>query len=220
MTTEAPAPRFRDVPAPRPILDRSREAQLTERQREILDQVTDLFADGFAGLTMAEIASRLNTSLRTLYEIAPSRDELVMTVVDRNLWRIGRTAMATVKPDAAPLDALRAYLRAATEAVSAVTEAFARDLATLPATQELNRQHEDYLIAITRSLLDEAARRHDIAPGLDTTAVARVMAGVGRDFARADVIPTLRSNPKAAADSIVDVILAGLTSHRKTSSDA
>ena len=40
--------------------------------------------DGFADLTMAELATRLNCSLRTLYELAPSRDvpEVVLDVVE------------------------------------------------------------------------------------------------------------------------------------------
>ena len=56
-----------------------------------------LFAGGFATLTMAELAARLNCSLRTLYALAPSRDELVLVVVDRNLWRVGRAARDAVR---------------------------------------------------------------------------------------------------------------------------
>ena len=38
------------------------------------------------------------------------------------------------------------------------------------------------------------------------------MAGIGRDFSRPEVIGSLRSSPKEAADEALDVILAGLTS--------
>ncbi len=127
--------RLRAIPRPTPVLARERERALTARQRELLDQLGGVFDGGFADLTMAGLAARLNCSLRTLYELAPSRDELVLVVVDRNLWRIGRTAANAIAPDMAPLDALRAYLRAATEAVSGTTQAFARDLAAVPAAQ-------------------------------------------------------------------------------------
>ena len=109
----------------------------------------------------------------------------------------------------APLDALRAYLKAANVAVSGTTEGFARDLAAVPAAQRLNDAHSDYLVAVARCLLDVAVERGDIEP-VDTSAIARVVAGVGRDFARAEVLATLRSSPKEAADSVVDVILRGL----------
>ena len=84
--------RLREVPRPTPVLSREREQALTARQRELLDQLGALFDRGFADLTMATIARELSCSLRTLYELAPSRDELLLMVIDRNLWRIGRTA--------------------------------------------------------------------------------------------------------------------------------
>ena len=201
--------RLRSVRAPRPVMSRERERRLTDRQREILDELGTMFAKGFVDLTMAELAALLNCSLRTLYGLAPSRDELVLTVVDRNLWRIGRAAMAAISPDMAPLDAVRAYLDAATMAVSDTTEEFSRDLEAMPAGQRLSGQHSDYLVAVTQCLLDLAVEQGDMV-GVDTAAVARVIAGLGRDFARPEVISTIGSSPKAAADTVVDLVLVGL----------
>lgn len=203
--------RLRAVRRPRPVLARERERALTDRQRQLLDQMEGMFAEGFADLTMAGLAARLNCSLRTLYALAPSRDELVLIVVDRNLWRIGRQARGAIGHDLAPLDAVRAYLEAATVAVSGWTEAFARDLAAVPAAQRLADEHSEYLFVVTRTLLDLAVERGDI-PDVDTAAVARVLAGLGRFFSRPAVIPTLRSSPKEAADEVVDLVLRGLMS--------
>ena len=201
--------RLRALPAPRPILSRGDVERLTERQRQILRELGAIFAEGFADLTMAELASRLGCSLRTLYGLAPSRDELVLTVVDTHLWRIGRDAMAAIKPDMAPLDAVRAYLGAATVAVDRTTEAYARDLGAMAASQRRNGEHADYVVAVTRTLLDLAVERGDIAD-VDTAAVARTLANLGQDFIRPEVLPTLRSSPKVAADAIVDIVLRGL----------
>jgi AcrR family transcriptional regulator len=201
--------RLRDVRRPRPILAAEREEALTDRQRELLDEMEHLFAAGFADLTMAALAARLNCSLRTLYALAPSRDELVLMVVDRHLWRVGRSAREALREDVAPLDAMRAYLEAATVAVSGWTEAFARDLAAVPAARQLEEGHNEYLFDVTRTLLDLAVERGDIAD-VDTAAVGRVLAGLGRFFVRPWVIPTLRSSPKEAADAVMDLILRGL----------
>ena len=197
------------VERPRRVLDRERERRLTDRQREILDELGTIFADGFAHLTMAEIAARVSCSLRTLYALAPSRDELVLTVVDRHLWKVGRTARDAIGDDLPPLDALRAYLEAATVAVSRTTEAWARDIATVPAARALAEGHNDYVFNVTRTYLDAAVERGDIAD-VDTAAVARVLAGLGQLFIQADVIPTLRTSPKEAADTVMDLILKGL----------
>jgi AcrR family transcriptional regulator len=203
--------RLQAVRRPRPVLDRERERALTDRQRELLDQMEHLFANGFADLTMAGLAARLNCSLRTLYALAPSRDELVLIVVDRSLWRTGRVARDAIAQDLAPLDAVRAYLEAATVAVSGWTEAFARDLAAVPAARELAGEHNEYLFAVTRTLLDLGVEHGDI-PDVDTAAVSRVLAGLGGFYSRPDVIPTLRSSPKEAADGVVDLVLRGLMS--------
>ena len=204
---------LRDVPAPHPVLDHERERQLTDRQRDVLDRLVELFNEGFSHLTMADLAARLNCSLRTLYGLAPSRDELVLAVVDRNLRSVGRTARDAIHSDMAPLEAIRHYLEAANVAVADTTEAFARDLATLPAGQRLSDQHSDYLVAVTRRLLDLAVERGDI-DDVDTAAVARVTASLGRDLSRPDVFTTLRSTPKEAADAVLDLVLSGLTAHR------
>ena len=201
--------RLRALPAPRPMLNRDDLHRLTERQRELLGELGRLFLDGFADLTMSEIAARLNCSLRTLYGLAPSRDELVLTVVDLHLWRVGREAMAAIEPTMDPLDALRAYLSAATVAVSGTTEAYSRDLAAMPAARRRNGDHADYVVAVARTLLDLAVAQGDIAD-VDTAAVARTIANLGQDFIRPEVMPTLRSSPKAAADAVVDIVLRGL----------
>lgn len=205
--------RVREVKGPRRLMSREREASLTDRHREILDELVAVFDDGFIHLTMADLASRMNCSLRTLYGLAPSRDELVLLVVDRNLWRIGRAAIAAIEPDQPPLEVIRSYLAAANIAVANTTEAFAVDCAGVPATRELRQSHLDYLIAITRSLLDLAVDRGDVAP-IDTAAAARVVASVGNDFAGPETLPTLQTSPKEAADQMVDVILRGLDAHR------
>jgi AcrR family transcriptional regulator len=201
--------RLRAVTPPRPVLDRERESRLTDRQREVLDELERMFVDGFADLTMAEIAARTNCSLRTLYGLAPSRDELVLAVVDRNLWRVGRSARDAIAAEMAPLDAVRAYLETASIAVSGITGPFARDLAAMPAAQRLWLDHSTYLVAVTESLLDLAVEQGEIAD-VDTAAVAQVMAGLGVMLSRAEVLPTLRTSPKEAADAVLEIILRGL----------
>ena len=204
---------IRGVPAPEPMLSRERERQLTNRQRDLLNRLVELFNKGFAHLTMADLAAQLNCSLRTLYELAPSRDELVLTVIDRNLRSVGRTARGAIRSNMDPLEAIRYYLKAANVAVAGTTEVFARDLATFPAGQQLSEQHSNYLVDVTRCLLDTAVKQGEIND-VDTAAIARVMASLGRDLSRSEVLATLRSTPKEAADTILDLILKGLNTNR------
>ncbi|HEX2564477.1 MAG TPA: hypothetical protein VHK25_11200, partial [Acidimicrobiales bacterium] len=56
VTVDETQRRLRAVRRPRPVLARERERVLTDRQRELLDQMEHLFANGFADLTMAGLA--------------------------------------------------------------------------------------------------------------------------------------------------------------------
>ena len=201
---------FPGVRAPKPLLAPASERRLTARQRELLDELEELVvAEGLAELTMAEIAAQVNCSLRTLYGIAPSRDELVLAVVDRRLRRIGRRAMESLDASLSPLAALRAYLQAANHAVQPEAVTFSRDFANVPGAQRLLDAHEDYVIAVTRSLIDRAVKEGDIAP-VDSAAVAHVLGGLGREFARPGLADVTAASPKVAADALTEIILRGL----------
>lgn len=204
--------RFPGVRAPRPLLSSQTENRLTGRQRQLLDELEKLVAaEGLAELTMAEIAAELNCSLRTLYGIAPSKEELVLIVVDRRLHRIGRAAIESLDVSMSPLLLLRAYLRAANQAVQPESASLSRHLADVPGAKRLLDAHENYVIAVTRSLLDQAALEKEI-PAIDSAALAHVLGGLGREFARPERSAIASAGAKATADAIAEIILRGLTS--------
>lgn len=206
-TARLPLPGVRP---PRPLLPPAAEQRLTDRQRELLGKLEKLVVrGGLADLTMAEIAARVNCSLRTLYGIAPSKDELVLAVVDRRLHRIGRAAMEALDPALPPLEALRRYLAAVNEAVQPTTSECIRDFARVPGARRLFDGHEQYVIAVTRSLLDRAVAEGEIAP-VDTAAVAHVLGGLGREFARPELEDVIAGSPKESADALTQIVLRGL----------
>ena len=206
----APARVIALVRAPEPLLAPEVERALSDRQREILDALEALAVqDGFAELTMAQLAARVNCSLRTLYALAPRKDALLLMVIDRRLHRIGRAAMAAIEPGMDALTALRAYLEAATTAVAPTTEAFARKLATVPGAEELTRAHANYVTAVTERLLERAVAERQIEP-VDTGALALVLGGMGVFFSRPTVLPRLQASPKATSDAILAIVLRGL----------
>jgi len=183
---------------------------MTARQRQLLDELEELVvAKGLDELTMAEIAAGVNCSLRTLYGISPSREELILTVVDRRLRRIGRAGIGALDASLPPLDALRAYLHAVNEAVQPEADTFARNFAGLPGAKRLLDVHEGYVIAVTQNLLDRAVAEKEIAP-IDTAALAHVLGGLGREFARPEVAEIATAPPKATADAVTEIIIRGL----------
>ena len=202
--------RFPGVRPPKPLLPPEAEKKLTERQRQLLDVLENLVVrGGLAELTMAEIAAGVNCSLRTLYGISPSKDELVLAVVDRRLHRIGRAAIASLDATLPPLEALRRYLGAVNEAVRPTTAEFVRDFAGVPGARRLFDAHEGYVIAVARNLLERAVAEGQIEK-VDTAAVAHVLGSLGREFSRPEVMPVIAGSPKETADALAEILLRGL----------
>ncbi|MFK7897087.1 MAG: TetR/AcrR family transcriptional regulator [Myxococcota bacterium] len=164
---------------------------------------------GIADVTMAEIAKRMGCSLRTLYGIAPSKDELVLTILDRRLHRIGREAIQALESDESALVRLRAYLRATNLAVQPATAAFSRDFARFTGARELNAAHADYVVAITHALLDEARAAGDIQTH-QTAAVARVLGRLGHQFSAPLLQGLSEDEDESPANAIADLLIAGL----------
>jgi AcrR family transcriptional regulator len=207
--SETALDRFRSVHPPRATMGREQVKHLTDRQRELLDELGPVFEDGFADLNMASLAKRLNCSLRTLYALAPSRDKLVLTVVDRHLRHIGREARDVITDNMSALDALAAYLHASTRALAGTSDAFARDLATVDTVEGLISSHTNYVYRVARALLDLAVDQGETPP-IDTTAIAITLAGLGWEFTRPSVKRAVPSSPKDAADTVIDVMIGGL----------
>ncbi len=209
---------MRSVPVPEPVLSRDREVELSNRQREILTELATVFDKGFLELTMADLAAQLNCSLRTLYLLADSRNELVTIVIDRVLRGHGRDAHNAVDESMSALEAIRSYLHAANHAVSTVNPEFANDMAAIDEGLDLHEAHNTYLIDITRALLDLAVEQGELPAslnGVDTGAMARMLGGLGRDFARPEVLGTFRSGPATAANAMVDVVIDGLMARQR-----
>ncbi|GIS40334.1 MAG: hypothetical protein Ct9H90mP13_01800 [Pseudomonadota bacterium] len=64
------------------------DTRLTQKHLEVIQNFENLLEDGIANQTMSDIASNLRVSLRTLYEIAPSKEKLVISTIDRILTQI------------------------------------------------------------------------------------------------------------------------------------
>ena len=206
--------RYKNVRAPKRLLRPSVEASLTARQLEILDTLdASVLSGDFADLTMAEIARRMTCSLRTLYDIAPGKDALVLAVADRQLHRVGREAMEALEMDLPPLDRLRAYLRATNRALQPKTVLFTQAFRKFSGASELAEAHTKYIVEITRALLDEADQAGDIRD-VDSGAVAFVLGRLGREFSRSEMAGAGNESPRETADSIAEIILDGLVAKR------
>ena len=207
--------RLAGVPAPRRRISAEQEAQLSKRQRGLLDALEELvMRERIADMTMADIAKRVNCSLRTLYAIAPSRDELLLAAADRRLRRVGRAAIQILSTTDSPLEQVRAYLRATNEAVQSDSVTLNRNLAGVSGAQQLSDEHRNFLTSVVRQCLDRAVDAGEIEPR-DTLALAQVLGMLGAYLGTSHIAESLQKPPGDTANEMVDLILAGLQQNRK-----
>ena len=165
----------------------------------------DLFLGEGISFTVRELAARVRCSLRTLYEIAPSKRELVLGVLDRFLHRVGRTARSAIDPDAPVADRIRAYFQAAAElqrwtvSLSAPGE---------PEVQRLLDRHFAYVSAVVEGLVAEGVARGEMRD-VDPQIVAAVLSGAAEHLVRTGAGG---ARPlESVIGELIDVVLLGVT---------
>ena len=82
---------------------------LGKRHVEVMDELERMLDQGESFATMSEVAKTLKISLRTLYEIAPSKEELIVATVDRVLKKHGKLQWMLLKITHHQLKSLKAF---------------------------------------------------------------------------------------------------------------
>ena len=138
---------------------------LTARQVDLLDRLTDLVvAEGFAHLTLDDLAGRLRCSKTTLYALAPSKDQLAVRVVNNFFRRATALVEARVGARRAPLRRLEAYLEAIAEALQPASRQFIDDVAGFEPTRATYQENAAAAARRVHGLIDEAATEKAVAP--------------------------------------------------------
>jgi AcrR family transcriptional regulator len=153
------------------------------RQHEILGALGRIILrEGFDDLTVAVLADRLRCSRRTLYTLAPSRDDLIVGVVQDMFSSWMRRAQAAVDQSDDDVDAVVAFLAAGLEVGDATARFFA-DVAAHPDTADIHAQfRRDYMAALVQLVHRVVPSAEPAAGGVSVT--AEVLAAVVRRLAQ------------------------------------
>ncbi|HEU4547751.1 MAG TPA: TetR/AcrR family transcriptional regulator [Microlunatus sp.] len=139
--------------------------RLTTRQRQLVDELVDLFlAEGFARLTLDELAARLGCSKRTLYALADSKEQLAVRAVRFFFKRATDQVESAIARTRSPATKVTRYLEAVAEALRPAGEEFRRDLARTAATREVYEQNTAAAAGRVRQLIDEGIQAGAFRP--------------------------------------------------------
>jgi len=182
---------------------------LGKRHVEVMDELERMLDQGESFATMSEVAKTLKISLRTLYEIAPSKEELIVATVDRVLKKHGEIAMDAIKDHSSPIKKLESFLAVANQAVGPRFEKFTSSLSNLSSSKPMVDYHEQYITAFIKSLLDDAKSNNEIKD-IDTQATAMLLGGLGRYFQAKTLLKDLKQTPEQTSNFFTQVIINGI----------
>jgi AcrR family transcriptional regulator len=119
-------------------------ATATSRTEALLDRLEEIFVrEGFARVTIGELATRLRCSRRSLYELAPGKNDLFVLVLDRILRRIDATGRAAASASASYEERITAFIEPGIAELAGASPAFFADIAALPAARSRLAEHQD-----------------------------------------------------------------------------
>ena len=159
------------------------DSRLNQKHIEVIQNFENLLEQGIANQTMSDIASSLKVSLRTLYEIAPSKEKLVISTIDRILTNIAKQALASLKNMGSSVGKLRTFTKIGNEAAGPRIQKYAVDLSRIKGANDMIKSHEKAYIEHIKRLLDEAADNNEIET-VDNRAVAIMLGTVARIFTK------------------------------------
>ena len=184
--------------------------RFSARQEEVLDTIEAIFRrEGTRGVRMGDLAAEAHCSRSTLYEIAPSKEDLFLLVIDRMMRRISLRGAAAMAVETTNVGRMRAMLTSGALDFAALEARLLDAIRSDPPARMLR----DHWVAVGRDaledLVDRAITEKEIRPVSARVVAEMMFASVLRftdpDFKRATKVEA----PDALA-GMVDVLLNGL----------
>ena len=161
----------------------------TRRRTELFDGLVTLFlAEGFAHLTLDEIAASLRCSKSTLYTLAGSKEQLVRAATIHYFRRATEDVEAQVTGTTGPRQRIIAYVSAVGTALAAASAQFMTDLDGFPPAREVYEQNTRFAAARVAELIADGVRAGEFrdvhatfAADVAAVTMARIQQGLVRE---------------------------------------
>lgn len=194
-----------------PPIDLSQGRLFSKRQEALLGDMEEIFLrEGYRALTVEQLVGRLHCSRSTLYELAPSKDELVLLVLDRLLQRIGRQAMAQAHQNDDPLLRVYSYMSTASVALSSGSQAFSVDVAAHPGASRLFQQHYRFATSVCARLIQDGIDQ-GVFRDMDARLAAEVLYASLERITDPDVLRLTEHTGAEAIQQVFDLFVFGLS---------
>jgi len=130
-----------------------------ERQQAYMNQLLELMLkEGFRACTLDDLAARLRCSKTTLYRLAPSKEQLVITVVKSFFRQAGQAIETTIADLQDPATRIAAYLSGVGQEMRRLSPAFYNDMVSFGPTKEIYAHNADVAANRVRDFIDEGVQ--------------------------------------------------------------
>lgn len=198
---------WQDVSPPRPLVP----VRLSPRKEQILDELEQIvLVQGFRSLRLTDVAQQLNASYATLYAIAPTKEELVLLVVDRWYSRAIASAQRQLARAKGPVKRLELWIEYGVAGVTVTGQAFWADVATHAALNQLVESYSHYYVEVLEAVLNEGVAE-GVFRKVNTRALAVYWEAAGASLRDEAYLQRLQGMPiPELAQLWVDLILHGI----------
>ena len=147
----------------------------SDRHQQLLDALEVIFLkEGFRGVTIEDLTSRLHCSRRTLYQVAPSKPELFLFVLDRFLARIREEGHEAAYARSEPMERIEALLESGITATVPAGPRFTEDVDGYQPARMMLDVHQRERMRVLRELVEDGISR-GVYGGFHAQLVAEVM---------------------------------------------
>ena len=184
-----------------------------ERREQIRNDLEKLFLhEGFRDLTINAIAKRLKCSHRSLYEIAPSKEEMFLVILNRWLERIRHLGWQGALAHSDPVERIEAFLKPGVTETREASAAFVEDVRSyLPAKQMLARHQEERMKFLEDVVADGI--KHGSFRKLHSYLVAEVLLSAVTRIDEFDFQSKAGLTFSEAFEELYELLLHGLLKH-------
>jgi len=162
----------------------ARARRLTARQTALLDDIVGLYLlEGFAHLTLDELAGRLRCSKSTLYALAASKEQLAVAAIVHFFRRAADRVEQRIAGVTDARGRIGSYLTAVAEELAAASPEFYRDLASFAPGREVYERNTRIAADRIRSFVVDgvhAGAFREVHASFVAEAAAATMVGIQR----------------------------------------
>lgn len=183
----------------------------TARRRQLFDELVALFlADGFAHLTLDDIAARLHCSKSTLYTLAENKDRLVHAVTVHFFRDATERVETALTGSAGAENRIRTYLESVGRQLEPASRRFMEDMAATPAAREVYERNTRIAAERVRALIADGVATGELRD-VHAVFVADVVTAVMVRIQQREVAATTGLADAQAYRELATLLTRGLT---------